>query len=38
LKKEYAKAIEFAGKVITSAKVSNELLGESYLTRGMAAA
>ncbi len=38
LNKEYAKAIEFAGKVITSAKASNELLGESYLTRGIAAA
>lgn len=35
---EYNKAIEFAGKVIGSAKVSNELLSESYLTRGKAAA
>lgn len=34
---EHAKAIEFAGKVIVSAKVSNELLSESYLTRGKAA-
>ena len=35
---EYAKAIDFAGKVIGSAKVSNELISESYLTRGKAAA
>jgi len=35
---QYEKAIEYAGKVIVSAKVSNELLGESYLTRGIAAA
>jgi TolA-binding protein len=34
---DYAKAIEFAGKVIVNAKVSNELLAESYLTRGKAA-
>lgn len=35
---EFDKTIEFAGKVIGSAKVSNELLSESYLTRGKAAA
>jgi TolA-binding protein len=33
-----AKTIEFAGKVIGSAKVTNELLSESYLSRGKAAA
>ena len=37
LLKEHAKAIDYAGKVIVSSKVSNELLGESYLTRGIAA-
>lgn len=36
--KDYSKTIEYAGKVIVSAKVSNELLSESYLTRGKAAA
>jgi TolA-binding protein len=35
---DYTKAIEYANKVIVSAKVSNELLGESYFTRGKAAA
>jgi TolA-binding protein len=34
----HAKAIEYAGKVIVSAKVSNELLGESYFIRGKSAA
>jgi TolA-binding protein len=35
---DYQKAIDYAGKVIVSAKVSNELLAESYFTRGKAAA
>jgi TolA-binding protein len=35
---ENQKAIDYAGKLITNAKVSNELLGESYLIRGKAAA
>jgi tetratricopeptide (TPR) repeat protein len=37
LLKENKKAIEYAGKVIVSEKISNELLGESYFTRGKAA-
>ena len=35
---DHAKTIEFAGKVIASAKVSNELLSESSFIRGRAAA
>ena len=35
---EYQKTIEYANKVIVSTKVSNELLSESYFSRGKAAA